>query len=410
MLTVRHGKDHFHPNDSSLLGKISDEVEIVRTRDIALISRIIRMLRMRIPIRSNKVTGYNRTGYKIVKYRRLLYNSLLFPDEKGYWIPGAIFSGLRLLAKDDIPVIYVTGYPWSAFLVGTFLSMVRGIPLILDYRDAWTLYPRGFWDNRFQRFWESIVLLQASKVIFVTDCMRKGYIDRYPWINSNKFVTITNGFDRDDFRRFETKSEESDKLKITYTGTFNDNVPPLDIDRSPYYFLHALSRLLKEEDISESIKVRFVGIFGENNKNLIKKLKLGSVVELTGPVSHDKSIEYQMESDLLLSIIFPCQQIVPEFSGKIFEYIGARKPIIALVPDGDAKGLIVKEGLGVTVHPKDVDGIKNAIYKLYNDWKQNKLTLEVGGPASEKYEMNTLTKKLVDIIKEVINKGANKTV
>jgi glycosyltransferase involved in cell wall biosynthesis len=119
--------------------------------------------------------------------------------------------------------------------------------------------------------------------------------------------------------------------------------------------------------VSNSLKVRFVGKFGENNTNLVQQLDLANVVELTGSVSHNKCIEYQIEADLLLIIIYSCNQNVPDLFGKLFEYIGAKNPILVLVLDCEAKDLIVKEKLGKTVVPKDIDGIKNAIFEYYNN-------------------------------------------
>jgi glycosyltransferase involved in cell wall biosynthesis len=401
VLTVLNGYDHFHPNDPSLLSKIPMNIKVFRARELNVIARLIRFLRGKSS--ANKSVEKNkRFAGRTMRLRRLLYNTLWFPDEKTFWILGAIFTGLRLLSREDTAVIYASGYPWSAFLVGAFLSKLKGIPLILDFRDAWTLSQRELWNNRFQRFWENKVLLHASRVVFATNLMRKGYIERYPWIAKEKFITITNGFDHEDFKRFHGKERnDSEKFLITFAGTFNDNIPPLDIDQSPYYFLQGLSKLLKEKDISKSILVRFVGNFGENNKSLVKKLDLENVIELTGYVSHDKSIEYQMEADLLLLIICQCDGAKLILTGKVFEYIGARKPILALAPDGEAKDLIVKEGLGITVGPKDIDGIKNTIFELYKSWKQNSLKLERNDCVFKKYEMKALTKKLVETIESI---------
>jgi len=71
------------------------------------------------------------------------------------------------------------------------------------------------------------------------------------------------------------------------------------------------------------------------------------------------------------------------------------------VPDGEAKDLIVNEKLGKTVLPNDVDGIKDAIFELFNDWQQNKLKIEKNDCIYKKYDMRTLTKKLVDVIEEI---------
>ncbi len=402
VLTVLDGYDHFNPNDPSLLNKIPDGVEVIRTREIGVISRFIKFLSGKVPASSKDVKRNNRFMDKVIMLRKLLYNSFWFPDEKNNWIPGAFFSGLRILSRGKISVIYVSGYPWSAFLVGALLSKLKGIPLILDFRDAWTLNPRGLRDNCFQRFWENKVLLQASKVVFATNLLRKSYIERYPWLDKRKVITITNGFDHDDFKRFKGKEKKNNKrFLITFAGTFNDNVPPLDIDQSPYYFLKGLAKLLKEKDIFKSIRVRFVGNFGDNNKKLIKSLGLENVIELTGYVSHDKSIEYQVEADLLLLIICKCEWSRLILTGKLFEYIGARKPILSLVPDGEAKDLIVKEGLGIAVDPNDIDGIKDAIFKFYKDWECDKLKHVENNHIFKKYEMKALIKKFVETIEEI---------
>jgi glycosyltransferase involved in cell wall biosynthesis len=397
VLTVLDGYDHFHPNDPSLINKIPDGVEVIRTKEIGIASRVIRFFRSKAP---------GRFTDEVVRLRKLLYNSLLFPDEKNYWIPGAVLRGLQLLSKQNIGAIYASGYPWSAFLIGTILSKSKGIPLILDFRDAWTLNPRGLWNNRFQRFWESKVLLQASKAVFATNLMREDYVNRYPRIDRRKFITITNGYDSADFRRIEGEEKKNSKrFLITITGTFNDNVPPLDTDQSPYYFLKGLTRSLKNDNdnMLKNIFVRFVGDFGRNNKDFVKRLGLENVVEITGHVPHGKSIEFQLESDLLLLIISHCPESESILTGKLFEYIGARKPILALVPDGEAKDLIIKERLGITVGPNDIDGIKNAIFKFYKEWKQNSLKLEGNDCVFKKYEMKALTKKLVEAIEENSN-------
>ncbi len=151
VLTVLDGYDHFNPNDPSLLNKIPDGVEVIRTREIGVIARFIKFLSGKVPASSKDVKRNNRFIDKVIMLRKLLYNSFWFPDEKNNWIPGAFFSGLRILSRGKISVIYVSGYPWSAFLVGALLSKLKGIPLILDFRDAWTLNPRGLRDNCFQR-------------------------------------------------------------------------------------------------------------------------------------------------------------------------------------------------------------------------------------------------------------------
>ncbi len=131
---------------------------------------------------------------------------------------------------------------------------------------------------------------------------------------------------------------------------------------------------------------------------------LQDVVEFTGHISHDDCIKYQMKADVLLLIIYTCEWSKFVLTGKLFEYIGARKFILALVPDGEAKNLITNDGFGKTVGPKDIDGIKNTILELYNNWKQGGLKLKIDSSVFEKYEMDALTGKLAEALDEFTHK------
>ena len=56
--------------------------------------------------------------------------------------------------------------------------------------------------------------------------------------------------------------------------------------------------------------------------------------------------------------------------GKLYEYFGARKPIIASLPDGAMKKLAVDTQACIATYPKDVASIKNAIARMYELWSK----------------------------------------
>ena len=174
-------------------------------------------------------------------------------------------------------------------------------------------------------------------------------------------LTIENGCDFDDFVGLEY--ERSDVFRLTHTGSFFGK-------RDPKPFLRALA-----DSGLEDVHVRFVGDFRPGDREFLESLDLGDRVELLDDVPRRRSLKLQRESDALLLLI-------PEaggrgrgvLSGKVFEYIAAERPILAVVPpDGAAARLIGETGVGVVAAPDDVDAIRTALVDLHTRWRNGEL-------------------------------------
>src|SRR5581483_7451130 len=125
----------------------------------------------------------------------------------------------------------------------------------------------------------------------------------------------------------------------------------------------------------EDVQVRFVGDFRPADREFLQELGLAGRVELIDYVPRRRSLELQRESDALLLLI-------PEaggrgrgvLSGKVFEYIAAERPILAVVPpEGAAAKLLRRTGAGVVAAPEDVDAIRTALVELHTRWRDGDL-------------------------------------
>jgi glycosyltransferase involved in cell wall biosynthesis len=173
-------------------------------------------------------------------------------------------------------------------------------------------------------------------------------------------VMIANGSDFDDFAGLQHTT--SDRFRITHTGSFFGK-------RDPRPFLTAL----RESGLD--IQARFLGDFRSTDREWAEQLGLGDRLELISYAPRRRSLELQRDSEALLLLI-------PEaggrgkgvLSGKVFEYLAAERPILALVPpDGAAAALIREAAAGIVVAPEDTEGIKAALAELHARWQRGEL-------------------------------------
>jgi glycosyltransferase involved in cell wall biosynthesis len=201
-------------------------------------------------------------------------------------------------------------------------------------------------------------------------------------------VTIENGCDFDDFAGLPYVPGEH--FRLTHAGSFFGR-------RDPGPFLRALAASGLED-----VTVRFVGDFRPRDRELVDELGLGDRVELLAYVPRRRSLELQRESEALLLLI-------PEaggrgrgvLSGKVFEYLAAERPILAVVPaDGAAARLIRDTDAGVVAAPDDEEAIRAALVDLHARWRAGTLN---GTPLSpewrERLSRGRRSEQLADLLK-----------
>jgi len=312
------------------------------------------------------------------------------------WLPFAIKRGKKIIEKKNIDIIYATYPPAVNVLIGSLLKVMTGKPLVLDFRDPWTQNPfvryLSIFQKKVEEWMEKACLRSAEHVITVTEHMRQNLIKKYPFI-SEKCVTITNGFDPEDFEDLK-RWDQRNKFTITYTGSLYGL-------RTPIFFLTALKKIVEENnEIKNSIQVIFVGRYSEKCNELVRKLGLEKVVNIFGFTSHKKSLEFMVNADVLLLIITGGKYIM---TNKIFEYLYANRPILALVPeDGPAGKLIRSTNSGLVISPYEIDSIKNGISRMFERWKkENSNKPNKRKNNISRYSRKTLTYELVNVFEKV---------
>jgi glycosyltransferase involved in cell wall biosynthesis len=331
---------------------------------------------------------------RIATQGKLALRRTLVPDENVTWNLTAIPAAIRIARREGIDVVLTTSPPSSVHLVGAAVKRATGARWIADLRDSLVAHPHRRAESALVRVKEQgeaqvakLVARQADAIVCAADAIAeetRGFEPR------GRVLTIANGSDFDDFAGLEHHA--SDRFRITHTGSFFGK-------RSPRPFLEALARSGLDDVVA-----RFVGDFRSADREWAENLGLGDRLELIPYVPRRRSLELQRDSEALLLLI-------PEaagrgkgvLSGKVFEYLAAERPVLAVVPlDGAAASLIRETGAGVVAPPEDVDAIAAALGELHGRWRAGQLN---GTPLSEdwreKLSRESRVEELADLVREL---------
>ena len=336
--------------------------------------------------------------------RRWAFHNLALPDRHVVWLPFAIKLGRRIVKSEGIDVIFATCPPLSATLVGVFLKLLSGKPLILDFRDDWIDTPRYHSKpsriQMIERRLEQWVVKTADKVILVTEWSKNAFLNRYPNQPSDKFVLISNGCDLEEFTLPPSKTitSRNPNFTIVHAGSLNDSK---NWTRSSETFLQATHQILQHQpDLTNKLTLAFTGSLPKRQKQLVKEMGISSVVKELGFLPRDEWLRYLRTSDLLLVINYEgFSTLIP---GKLYEYwaVGG-PPILLLSCPGAASEFMEQHNLGFTIDPFDVDGIRRAILNVYRQSK-TAAPLRVSTAGIDVYDRRALTGNLVEVLSKVI--------
>ncbi|RPI70008.1 MAG: hypothetical protein EHM47_12900, partial [Ignavibacteriales bacterium] len=342
VLTVKEPYDFY--SDESLMNDVTGNCTIYRTISIEPMKWVRKFLKKKW---QKKLSGENKKEKTTLKPGFLvkLKTYLLFPDNEILWLPFAVIRGIKLIRRERPPVIFSTASPFTDHLIALILVKIFKLPWVADFRDLWVDRP-NFPKNKFRLFidrkLEKSVIEHADCIITATSLMAERFNELYP---GGKYITITNGYDEDDFNHLTELTPPGDEFRITYTGIFNK-------EQNPQLIFSALKKLIEEShEVKEKLKLRFVGQLDNpgdlENISHFKKLELEKYSDLIPYKPHNEIIREMLEGTILLLFVGEYPHNEGILTGKIFEYLRAGRPILAVVPpDGLAAEVIRNTNAG----------------------------------------------------------------
>lgn len=323
-------------------------------------------------------------------------STFFIPDARCLWKRTAVPFGKRLLKEKHFDVIFSSAPPYTTHLIGKRLAKYSGKPWVADFRDSWV-----GWLSAAQRWWmprkieltmENAVLRDASRITHVSKGVKTDLLSRHLNIPADKWTLLTNGFDQADFDGIHKKPPEN-PFVITYTGSLYGH-------RNPHTFLAGLRMLVDEHaEYNKRIKVMFVGRV--DPEFLTAFQQFGDMIQHIPYVSHHESIRYLLGSHALLLIIDDSPAMKSIITGKLYEYIGARRPVLAIAPEGEAAELIRTAGIGEVVAPMDAGSVCRILKAWITAGSRHFTYLKRKYDVSSEFNRKNLTHTLATIFNSI---------
>lgn len=383
--------------DESLLKDIPDDVKVYRATT----------LEPSYPVKKSLSRKENCFLSNILSLFKQYVTQLLLPDVQILWWPGLILKLVKIIAKEKPNVLFVSAPPFSSFVPVIAIANVYRIPCVLDYRDEW-LFTRDNWENsiktsfakKLDHILEGYVLKKCFKYVAANQSYIDSIMNKYTEISVYKGAVVTNGYDDDDFEKITNIPNNKDKIVITYTGT-------LWKATSLRNFITALNLFYEKYNISNNkLPDLCINIFGrivEEEKKCIDQCDKKEIISVYGYIDHEKILNETCNSDVLLLTLSDLPGAEKIITGKIFEYMATGKHILALLPEGETKSILMDNYNNATiVEPNECDKICSALeYICMNiDHIRYMKKKDVS-----QFSRKKLTKKLADIFDSVYLPG-----
>lgn len=386
VLTVDPRYASYPQRDQSLEAEIGDQCLVYKTKSFELYN-MYKLISGKKEVPFGGFANASKEGM-FQKLSKFLRGNFLLPDPRKGWNKYAYKKALELIRQFNIDTVVTTSPPHSTQLIGLKLKKALDIKWIADLRDPWTdiYYYSQFNHTSLARSvdlgYERQVVETADVIVTVSEDVKRIFAAKSSLPVRDKIHVIPNGFDQDDFTQ-QPAGREAKKV-ITYTGTISE---AYDID----HFLEALKG--PDEQLKFTVLLRFVG---NMPPSVIQKFRdTGLDIELTGYVDHTKSIDYLLRSDMLLLVIPRVKNNQGILTGKFFEYLASRKPILAIGPvDGDLAKIMEETGCGHLFDYEDSTGMHRFIVDgLSSDepWKTREEKVEA-------YSRKQLTGRMVGVL------------
>jgi len=317
--------------------------------------------------------------------------NFFIPDARKFWVEPSYKYLKKYLTNNPVDIVITTGPPHSLHLIALKLKQKLGLKWIADFRDPWTnidyyskLKLTKWADLKHQRL-ERDVIEQADSVLVVGKTMKEEFYG----LAGDKIHVLPNGFDK------ELDSDEhillDEKFSIAHIGSMN-------ADRNPQYLWEALHEcILETPEIAKHLQIKLAGTVSQEVFDTLEFYELDKYMYHEKYLTHTDVIRFQKSSQILLLVLNNTANAKGIVTGKFFEYLNAKRPILTVGPeDGDLAEILKETESGEIVDYKKKEEMKILINKYFDAYISDDLF--INSKNIKQYSRKNITAKLAGIM------------
>ena len=377
----------FDLKDESLFNDVSDQIEVLKF-PIWEPYKLFKRLSGNKPIKQGQIleSGKRSIFKKMAVWIR---GNLFVPDPRIFWVKPSVQYLESILQTNNIKHIITTGPPHSVHLIGKGLKLKNpSLTWVADFRDPWSQ-----WDilkkMRISSFiWKRHLKLEESVLKMADSILATGptAAQEFKDLGARRVHYITNGYDGDDERQ-SVKPVKGDKFVVSHLGMLSE-------DRNPEVLWEVLENLCGQPNFFEAFELHLTGILSPKVLDTIKEYpKVSNNLHLKESIPHAEVFKAYEESNLLVLLQTKAESATSQLPGKLFEYLSAKRPILAL----GARGNDISEILNSTKSGKSFGydqsrELEQFISDEFSAWNTNRSNWEFVN--IEKFERKNLTREL----------------
>jgi glycosyltransferase involved in cell wall biosynthesis len=286
-------------------------------------------------------------------------SNFFIPDARVWWVRPSVKFLKEYLRNNPVDAVITTGPPHSMHLIGLGLKRALGVKWIADFRDPWTdidFYAQlklTRWADAKHKRLEGEVLRACDLVT----CVSWHWADDLKKLGARRVQVITNGYDPGDLPSPAEPVDEA--FSLVHIGSLSPsrNAPEL---------WAALKKICDGDPaFAAKFKLRFVGPVDHTIAESVEQAGLGTHLERTGRVTHREAMQHMQRARVLLLLVNDTPNLMGILPGKLFEYVGTGRPILAVGPEtGDVARVLDQAPHAVVNRPGLMDG-KDRIKALF---------------------------------------------
>lgn len=264
----------------------------------------------------------------------------------------------RAFGNGGADFVVASGPPFSQFVAALYLARTLGSRLVLDYRDEWTQCPFDFVvSGRTDTWWEARCIRAADLVLFTTRSQLERQLDAFPALDPERCEVVENGWESTaDSAGPPLGTGPQARVTISYVGT----LAPF---AQPERFLATVEAMVRARpDLTTRLRLQFVGRKHPRVATALRGFAYPDMLECVEELPVPDATRIMRSASALL--LFNPQELAQSRTGKLYEYLSARRPILVFGDGGEIAALVRRLNGGLILEPNDACGLARAIDRL----------------------------------------------